>query len=66
MKVIIKTRQNEWRSIPWCYGAGSSVDGTWNAGYFISQNGDLVFQFGNNIMQNFKEWVLIVEYTKSS
>lgn len=64
IKMIAKTRQNEWRPIPWTYANGSAVGGTWTIGFYVRDNGDLIFQGGSDILANVNYFHIIVEYTK--
>ena len=66
IKVITRTRQNEWRPIPWTFANGSAVGGTWTIGFYVRDNGDLIFQGGSDVMANVNYFHVIVEYTKSS
>lgn len=62
--LMIRSINGEWRNVPWLYGAGTAVDGSWHAGFYINPSGVIHFQIGNNIGQA-NYWHLIVDYTKN-
>ena len=66
MKILLKTADNQWRTIPWLYNSGNTLPQSWAGGYYIRTNtGEVIFQLGNDL-GNIDYGHFIIEYTKTN